>query len=265
MNLQLSGHHLEITPAIREYVTNKLALTEDGRYVCGHPATTIGKYTNCANLVYADLKLAQGKPSRLSCFIDGETAYVVPWPKGVERDGRKTLSTSSATYTHTCNELLSPDHKTLGLVTAKLDALGQTYVDAEMSLVDVPTGKVTQRLPLGTGPAGMGESLWSQYSPGGRWLQVSFGEAMSLFDPATGKATAPPPQATGNLGFSPNDTFALQKTSDALCLITRADGAARCLPDRVGSFCLEHGELWPVDKCGVVLLPTASASANLHR
>ena len=25
MNLQLSGHHLEITPAIREYVTNKLA------------------------------------------------------------------------------------------------------------------------------------------------------------------------------------------------------------------------------------------------
>jgi putative sigma-54 modulation protein len=25
MNLQLSGHHLEITPAIREYVTTKLA------------------------------------------------------------------------------------------------------------------------------------------------------------------------------------------------------------------------------------------------
>jgi putative sigma-54 modulation protein len=25
MNLQLSGHHLEITPAIREYVTGKLA------------------------------------------------------------------------------------------------------------------------------------------------------------------------------------------------------------------------------------------------
>ena len=35
------------------YLTDALALTEDGRFVCGHPATTIGKYTDCVNVIYA--------------------------------------------------------------------------------------------------------------------------------------------------------------------------------------------------------------------
>ncbi len=50
MNVQVSGHHVEITPALRDYVTGKLERLERrlGRIIETHVILTVEKDRNCA-------------------------------------------------------------------------------------------------------------------------------------------------------------------------------------------------------------------------
>lgn len=241
------------------YYTGEIALTEDGNQVCGHPVTSIGKYTDEARIVYADLRRPGTRPWKTAkCFIRGERAHVIPLTGAVAREGRVVVGTIAATYTRTSNELLSPDASLSGIVTAKADAHHMRWLGAEMSLVERASGKVRVRLPLGDAPAGMGEHLASTFSPRGRWLVVTWGDATMLFDPTTGARLSPAGGASEwDLAWSPQETFLFGSVgAETVRLVMLPSGVARDVP-AFGSRCLRRGELLPAAACAVPLSPAS--------
>lgn len=232
------------------YLTDELAFSADGGLVCGHPVTSIGKYSDCTSLVYADARRARRVGAVQTCSIEGDVAVVTPRLVGVEREGRKRLMTLSATYTHVCNSVLDPSHKLFGVVTAKWDPVtAGLYQDAEMNLVDASSGAVVRRLALGSGPAGMGELLYSSFSPSGRWLQVRFGDRLATFDATTGVPVATLADVDELFAFSSSEKLGLVTTHGALLVLTMADGSVRRFPDAIGERCLLGELLAPASRC----------------
>jgi hypothetical protein len=184
--------------------------------------------------------------------------------------GAPTSGRASQTETTTpiAVPVLSPDHRLAGIATARDDPkLPGSYLDAEMSLVDVQSGSVVQRLALWPAPAGMAEVLFSSFSPRGKWLQIQFGEGFATFDVQTGRAVAIPSGGGSRLAFSPSERLALLEGKDALLVMTLADGTTRRFPNELGEYCLAGSQLSPPSSCPEAArpLPAAPSSATPAR
>lgn len=195
------------------YMVQDLAVTADGRFVCGHPVTTIGKYTSCNTELLFDLRQGGRVTSRpgvhTRCFADGDGATLVHVPlkgNGITASDRAVIMDSSATYTRLCNHASSPDKKRIALVEgtapSKADPLRQS---AFMAVIDAATGKPEQTFPLGEGYTAMSAVLSSSFSRSGRYLSVDWGGNLFLYDLAKGAVIADAAGAT----LSRHDRFAL--------------------------------------------------------
>lgn len=230
------------------YVVDALAVTDDGRFLCGHPATTMGKYTSCTGVVLADLK-RPGPPSKgvSTCVIDGNRAVVLAPSSSAEREGRRALGSSSATYTHACNETASVSHGLQALVTSRTEAKDGDYVDAEVTVLEIASRKVLARFPLGKGPRGMNEILFASFSPRARLLDVTFGDERSLFDLARG-VLVPPELVSWTSAPSSSEALLIQGRDHELAVLTLDDGRARIFPDDA-DYCLRGEVLGPAAGC----------------
>jgi hypothetical protein len=243
-------------------LTDALAFTEDGAAICGHAATSSGKYTDCVSQGYADAKRKRAMGRGVGCGIQGDSAALLPAASKLEKQGRKLLPSLSATYTHSCNVVVSPDHKSFGVATALGDRKQPgAYLDAEMNLVDATSGVVQQRLALGSATTATPELLRSEFSPKGRWLKVTFAGKSTVYDATSGRAVKLPPDVPEIERFSPDEAFGLVTGADALLVVNLDSGVVRHFPKSERSFCLESGLLAPASSCPLNSKPpTASAS-----
>jgi hypothetical protein len=203
---------------------------------------------------FVDLKHRRPSPRGQSCFIDGPTAFLVPKLRDVERDGRRTLPTMTQTDVNMCNHLLSPDHRTLGVVTAKVASDRRHYLDAEMSFFGEATGAFRTRLPLaGTSPIGVGASLESTFSPSSKWLAVKFGTGWQLLDLVTGHSVASKDIDLGldqveTIEFGPSETLVHSPLVDDIRFVGLQDGSIRRFPMEERG-CVSEGMLVPLAQC----------------
>lgn len=177
------------------YMTASLGITADGRYACGHPVTTIGKYTTCNDQVLFDLR-GDGMPkaAHVGCFVrDDGLATLVKLPKSTFGEGRLPVPNTSATYTRLCNSTISPDHSRLALAVYQppRDPAATSYEQVELLVIRVADASVERVFELGPGPNAMGAVLSHELSPSGRYLHVDWGETSSDYDVVTGEPVMP--------------------------------------------------------------------------
>ena len=231
------------------YITDQIALTEDGRYVCGHATNTAGTDTTCESAVFADLRRGRSGRGLGMCLVEGDTAYFLPPVVGLERDGRTLLPSVNSPNAKLCNRALSPDHRVLGLVTARavVSQHVQQYLDAEMNLIDVGTGKVIRRLPL---DSSLGQSLDADFSPGGRWLQVQVDERTTTLDTTLSQEVTPPlPEWVGLYDPAEARGSLLLRDSESTIVVAPDQGARRRFRHAAGAFCLIQDKLTPPGDC----------------
>ncbi len=231
------------------YVTDQLALTEEGHFVCGHVTNTAGADGQCQSAVYADTRLGRSGRGLGACLIDGDTAYLVPPASKFEREGRQQVPSSYARSANRCSSALSPDHAMLGIITARSTVRQRVeqLLDAEVNLMDVATAEVVQRFPLGSG---LGQRLDMGFSPSGRWLQVAFDERVVTFDTRLGTALNPPPvQWVGLYDAAEARGVLVLHDADAVLVTAPPGGTTRRFPHAIGSFCLSRERLSPASDC----------------
>lgn len=134
------------------------------------------------------------------------------------------LVTSSATYTRTCNDVASADHRLQAMVTAKTDSKTGNYVDAQVVVVDLASGQILHRFALGAGPRGMGENVAPVFSPRGLFLDVVFGDNERVFDLQRGIAL---PDDARDVAFSSTEAVLFRAQGDGLAVTTLRDGKTR--------------------------------------
>ncbi len=195
------------------YFTRRVGITEDGRFVCGHPVTTIGKYTNCNDEVLFSLG-PRPRPRSAHCYVapDGSaTLAVVPVASIGEK--RHAIPSASATYTKLCNSNISPDRSSIALAVVPdgpaKDA--SRYEDVELMVLRASDGFVEDRFALGPGPSSFGAVLNHDFSPSGRFLRVEWGEGMArTFDRRSDTERA------NHLTFEPTDTVLMTGDTELL-------------------------------------------------
>jgi hypothetical protein len=172
--------------------TGALAFSADGQILCGHPQYIAAKST-CTEQVYLDIRppSSAGRDAIDTCFIENGIAIPVRTAvKDLHRLGRMTVPTMHEVRLDFCNRSLSPDHRLLGIATARdanedfdghASSTEHTWVDGELDLVDIGTGGVVLRQPIGKSRSDMGAFLSIGFFPTGRFVQVYFGTEKYFF------------------------------------------------------------------------------------
>ncbi len=227
--------------------TTELAFSGDGTTLCGHPY--FGRDTGCENLVYLDIRktVTPSRDTIAHCFIDDGVAYPVSVKvPELFLDGRVPFPGGMG-ESHACNEVLSPDHTTMGIVTVKPPKpKTMQYLDGAMNLVDVATGNITTKSPLGDEPEELEPQLSSRYGEDGRALDVAFGGCEVWYDVATGKAIDTPITTKERRTLIP-----LGKPDTDGCVVKDAS-SGQCIAH------IPHGEAWCFD--GTRLTPPSACS-----
>ena len=237
---------------VAEYLTDSLAFSADGGFLCGHVASTLGAETACGGQIFAELTATRARPGRGDCVIAGDVAVRFPPSSKLERGGRRLPPNTHSV----CNHALSPDRRWLAVATARErieDGL-LDWTDTELSLFDLLRGDVERRFALGDAGSHM---LAVEFSPGGRWLTVDLAGRSLTLDTRTGQAFT----ASENWPSWPGGSEALwlRRAWAGLEVVALEADSARSFPDMVGTFCLDGGRLLPETRCP---LPPGASSVR---
>lgn len=173
-------------------IVENLGVTADGRYVCARLASGMRKYSSCNDTLLFDLRTQRTPPPAAgyrACHVDGGVATLVSFPPGQVpfSAGYEAVGSGSATYTHVCNHTISSDRSLVAVVESPSQGSDLEYERANL-LVIRTNGELVRRFALGSAPRGMGASLETSFSPGGRYLAAKWGPVQSVYDLETGEA-----------------------------------------------------------------------------
>lgn len=236
------------------YSVDRLGVTPDGHYLCGHPASPY-EHTACSDELLFDLRTSRAvsrAPGYRECYVQDGMATLVQLPGGIggpfSADSH-VMPSIEATHTFICNRAMSPDRSVVAIVEDRdAERPGFTPPDAGMLhllAIDVQNGARLHRFAL-EGEADGDATLSSSFSPGGRYVDVAWPGGAAVYDLRVGSKVG-----DGRATWLDDDAYFLLRGEVYSAAEGRAfpiDGASS--PAQTPAVCLGGARVVAAAQCG---------------